>query len=138
MRFALEHQQAGRQDKALWHVNMALVLDPTFVDGRRLKEQLNGKQRLYWPDRSILREAADSVIDQKLGHADLSPDGESSEMNSDQPQVIDGEGAGFETSAGADVENSFFPEGDLEPHTEPAEIVTDDEANIEAISEKQP
>src|SRR5690606_29998342 len=29
---AVEHYEAGRSDKALWNVNMALTLDPTFVE----------------------------------------------------------------------------------------------------------
>jgi len=65
MREALEHQEAGDSERALWAVNMALMLDPMFVEGRRLKEELAGN-RIDWPYRSMLKDALDHVIEEKL------------------------------------------------------------------------
>ncbi len=72
MREARQHLDAGNDDKALWSLNMALRLDPTFVAGLRMKEQLSG-ERVYWPDRSLMKDAAAKYIDTKMG---LSDDGE--------------------------------------------------------------
>jgi type IV pilus assembly protein PilQ len=52
----------GNDDKALWHVNLALHLDPTMVDAMRLKQELTGKP-IYYHDRSMLNNVVDSVID---------------------------------------------------------------------------
>jgi len=63
---ALEHAKGGNNDQALWSVNMALSLDPTFVEGLRLKEQLSG-ERVYWPNRSFMQDAINHAIDNRLG-----------------------------------------------------------------------
>src|SRR5690606_21410590 len=64
MNRALVHCQNGRHDQALWNVNMALTLDPAFVDALRLKAELTGQQ-IYMPHRSLLHDAVDHMIDTK-------------------------------------------------------------------------
>ena len=39
MRAAMDFYDAGDKDKALWAVNMALSLDPTVVEGQKLRKQ---------------------------------------------------------------------------------------------------
>ena len=70
MREARKQLDAGHEDKALWSLGIALRLDPTFVAGLRMKEQLTG-ERLYWPDRSLMKDAAEQAIDAKLGIGDV-------------------------------------------------------------------
>ncbi len=66
MRDALKFHEAGDSDGAMWHVNMALAMDPVFLEGRRLKEQITG-ERVYYPHRSVLKDAANHAIEQQMG-----------------------------------------------------------------------
>jgi type IV pilus assembly protein PilQ len=65
MRQALESVQRGNKDKALWDVDRALTLDPTFVEARRLRETLNG-DRGNTTGRSLLDDAVNCAIDQQI------------------------------------------------------------------------
>ena len=67
MREALDYYREGRNDKALWKVNTALRLDRTIVEGLRLKELLM-RQSGYWPSHSILEDAIDTTIQQRIDH----------------------------------------------------------------------
>lgn len=62
--------KAGDTRKALWLVNMALSLDPTFMEARRLQEQITS-QRLYTPTDSAVQDAIRRLIDQKLQEESL-------------------------------------------------------------------
>jgi hypothetical protein len=66
MRDALRYLDSEQPEKALWEVEMALSLDPRFVEARRLKERLTG-QRQYWPNGSVLDEMVDVMVEQQLG-----------------------------------------------------------------------
>ncbi len=61
LRQAMKYKDEGKAKKAMWSVNRALTLDPTFQEAHRLREELNGS-RPNWPNQSILRDAADRVI----------------------------------------------------------------------------
>ncbi|MHB1156696.1 MAG: secretin N-terminal domain-containing protein [Phycisphaerales bacterium] len=66
LRDALQAIDAGDRDKALYHVDLALSLDPRQVEAIRLKEKLTG-QRIYWPERSMLDEAVDVMVEKQTG-----------------------------------------------------------------------
>jgi type IV pilus assembly protein PilQ len=66
MRDALSHLENNQPDKALWEVDLALGLDPSMIEARRLKEKLTG-QRQYWPSSSQLNDAVNLMIERKLG-----------------------------------------------------------------------
>ncbi|MEX0777603.1 MAG: hypothetical protein WD042_18005 [Phycisphaeraceae bacterium] len=65
LRDALKYMDEGKKDKALWCVNMALSMDPTFEEARQLKEQIKG-HRKYVPDDSSLKGAIDVLIQKQL------------------------------------------------------------------------
>lgn len=62
---AMQYVKAGNNDKALWSLDKALYLDPAMPDALRLKEQITG-EKTYFYDRSILKNAIDSVIDAEV------------------------------------------------------------------------
>lgn len=62
---AQKFMREGDTDKALWHVNLALHLDPTMVEALRMKQDLTG-EKLYVHERSMLKHAADQAIDSSL------------------------------------------------------------------------
>lgn len=53
-RSALEHLRAGRRDKALLELNLALAILPQFPEAARIRDQLTG-QSLAEPDHSVIR-----------------------------------------------------------------------------------
>jgi type IV pilus assembly protein PilQ len=65
VRDAMRYMQAGRKDKALWSANMALYLDKTSWEARRIKEELTG-QAMTNPQRSVLNDAVDAAIERQL------------------------------------------------------------------------
>lgn len=65
---ALAHMKDGRKDQALWNVNMALELDPLFVDAIRLKQELTGKQ-FHVHDGSMLEDAINRMVIDQIGDA---------------------------------------------------------------------
>ncbi len=66
MQDALKYYKEGRNDLALHEANKALNLDPTIIDARRMKSAITG-EKVNNRQRSILRDAADHVIDAKVG-----------------------------------------------------------------------
>lgn len=68
MREALKAFDEGDREKALWSADMALGIDPTFAQARRLKEEITG-QREYTVKRSMLDDAMDLVIASEIGNA---------------------------------------------------------------------
>lgn len=66
LREALKALEDGDRDTALYEVDLALGLDPTQTEALRLKEKLTG-QRAYWPDRSLLDEAVDVMVEKQTG-----------------------------------------------------------------------
>jgi type IV pilus assembly protein PilQ len=71
VRNAQEAAGKGERDKAIWSVNMALSLDPTFVEAIKLREELTG-QKTYWPSNSILDSSLDKIIEKQID-ADTTP-----------------------------------------------------------------
>lgn len=67
VRDALGHLEKGERDEALWELDLALSLDPSMVEARRLKEKLTG-QRVYRPTGGLLDEAIDMMVDDQAGH----------------------------------------------------------------------
>ena len=49
----------------MWHIEMALTLDSTVVEGLRMREELN-RESLYWPDSGILKQSLESAIDRMI------------------------------------------------------------------------
>lgn len=71
---AMDAMKAGNNDKALWSLDKALYLDPTMADALNLKAQITGEKNYYY-DRSILKNAVDSVIDAEVS-ANIDPNAE--------------------------------------------------------------
>lgn len=65
-RNAMQHYQAGNADKALWSANMALRLDPRFIEARKLKEQITG-EHVTPVNRSMLKDVIEGVVREQLG-----------------------------------------------------------------------
>lgn len=61
LREAMDYMDAGNKDKALWAVNKALTLDPSFVEARRLKEQITGETE-WSPGNSMLNHAINEMV----------------------------------------------------------------------------
>jgi len=61
-RDAQMHIDNGDKDRALWSVNMALRLNPNFIEAQRMKNDLTGSHRQP-VNRSILDEAVDMIIE---------------------------------------------------------------------------
>jgi type IV pilus assembly protein PilQ len=64
-RWALEHYRAGRLDKARWDLEVALWLNPLFVEADRLREQLEQVPTAE-PDYSIVHNIVRRLIEQEL------------------------------------------------------------------------
>ena len=54
-RWALEHQRMERIDQALWDLDMALSLNPRFLEADRLREHISGRERTE-ADGSMIRD----------------------------------------------------------------------------------
>ncbi|HEX7010568.1 MAG TPA: hypothetical protein VF184_11330, partial [Phycisphaeraceae bacterium] len=65
---AYDYLREGNQDKALWHTNLALYINPSDVDALRLKEQITG-ERFVIPERGILNDAIDAMIQHQMEDA---------------------------------------------------------------------
>ena len=72
LRDAREAMAKGDKKKALWSANLALYLDPTFVEAMRVREQITG-EKVYCSDRSILNRSIDKFIDDAVPAAALEP-----------------------------------------------------------------
>lgn len=68
---AMQSMKDGNNDKALWSLDKALYLDPTMADALHLKSQITGEKNYYY-DRSILKNAVDSMIDAEVS-ANIDP-----------------------------------------------------------------
>ncbi len=55
----------GMKDRAMMSINMALRLDPSASEAMRMKQELT-QQRLYWPDKGILNDAIEEMVDWQL------------------------------------------------------------------------
>ena len=65
MREALKNIEAGKPKQALWWVNVALSVDPTYVEALKLRRDLSGETP-NWPHRSILKNSINKLIDTQL------------------------------------------------------------------------
>jgi len=68
MRWARQELLAGRRDKALWNVDMALSLNPKMIEAVHLKERLT--DRAYWADEhriSTAKYVVQQMVMQELG-----------------------------------------------------------------------
>lgn len=64
-RWALEHQRAGRIDKALWDLELALALNPRFVEADWLREELT-QTATQEPDNSVVHDLVRKLIEAEL------------------------------------------------------------------------
>lgn len=64
-RWALEHYRAGHTGSAVWDVDLALSLQPCFVDADRLRAELTTRQTAE-ADGSIVHDLVDQLIAQEL------------------------------------------------------------------------
>jgi type IV pilus assembly protein PilQ len=64
-RWALEHYRAGRTGKALWDLDLALWLNPRFLEADRLREQLK-QVATAEPDFSTVHNIVRRLIEQEL------------------------------------------------------------------------
>ncbi len=69
IRDAHTHLQNGNKEKALFSVDMALRLNPTLVEARRLKDQITGDAMMNMGRESILENAIDALIAEQAGSA---------------------------------------------------------------------
>ncbi len=60
----------GKEDMALWSINMALALDPTALEAIRMKKDITGKSQFYWIDESVMERHLDDMVDTKLDNQD--------------------------------------------------------------------
>jgi type IV pilus assembly protein PilQ len=80
-RWALEHHRAGRLDQALWDLDLALSLNPRFMEADRLREELTGVATQE-PDNSVVHDLVRQMIEQELESPDALPDtGQTSEQS---------------------------------------------------------
>jgi type IV pilus assembly protein PilQ len=63
--WALEHYRAGRTDKALWDLELALWLNPRFTEADRLREELTHVPTAE-PDFSIVHNIVRRMMEQEL------------------------------------------------------------------------
>ncbi|MFA9480200.1 secretin N-terminal domain-containing protein [Phycisphaerales bacterium AB-hyl4] len=133
---AHEHLRQGDEEKALWNVNVALHLNPTSFDALQLKEEITG-QRVAVPDRGVLRDAVDHMIDSQI---DLEPEVGSTEpieigdedsdtgrssMPATEPDAEAGEGLDADADADADT----YDEGDAYGEGGTYDAIETDDAN---------
>ncbi|MBU0616748.1 MAG: type II and III secretion system protein, partial [Planctomycetes bacterium] len=81
--WALEHHRAGRVDKALWDLDLALSLNPRFMEADRLREELT-KVATQEPDNSVIHHLVRQMIEQELSRDEddeRSTTGEASEVS---------------------------------------------------------
>ena len=64
--WALEHEHAGRRNRALWDLDLALMLNPRFIEADRLREELSGVATEE-PDNSVVRNVVREMIQAELG-----------------------------------------------------------------------
>ena len=64
-RWALEHHQAGRLSSALWDLELALSLNPRFVEADALREELTLDETAE-PDNSVIHGIVRRLIEQEL------------------------------------------------------------------------
>jgi len=132
IRKALESIEQGDRDAALWQIDAALGLDPTAVEALRLKEKLTG-QRVYWPQRSMLDEAVDQMVEDKTGKRGVErprpmmPDPRKSRPSSDGEPLFDAQ----PTPAEAATEAVFLKDA-IEP-IKRSESITVSPTQVEPI-----
>ncbi len=88
---AMQSMKDGNNEKALWSLDKALYLDPTMADALRLKAQITGEKN-YFYDRSILKNAVDSVIDAEVS-ANIDPNAQIIDIAPATEPVIEDESA---------------------------------------------
>lgn len=71
MRQAYDAYEAGDTDKAKWHSDLALYLDPTVVDARAMNEQITGEQE-YLHNFGLLYKVIDEAISRQVDDATMS------------------------------------------------------------------
>jgi len=69
LRDAMKLEAKGDRPSALWHVNMALSMDPRFVDARNFKSTLMAPNATY-VDRHMLSSTTDAVVEESLRAAE--------------------------------------------------------------------
>lgn len=88
---AMQHMKDGNEKKALWSLDKALYLDPTLADALHLKSQITGEKN-YFYDRSILKNAVDSVINAEVS-ANVDPNAQIIDVAPAAEPVVEDESA---------------------------------------------
>lgn len=65
-RWALEHQRMERIDEALWDLDLALSLNPRFLEADRLREHISGRERSE-ADGSVIRDWLRNIARERVG-----------------------------------------------------------------------
>ncbi len=137
VRDAIQYMKDGNNDKALWSLDKALYMDPTMADARRLREEITGK-KVYFYDRSILKQAVDSAIDAELmtesqGSEDAQPKAQAEDGSFDDLSVdeidFDASQAQPETGVDAGDWNSDETSAQWQSETQDQSVSTDDFAS---------
>ena len=75
--WALEHYRAGAEDKAVWDLDLALSLNPRFIEASRLRDQMTS-EKTQEPDNSVihtlLRDMALGTVPPPLPETPLTPE----------------------------------------------------------------
>ncbi len=65
MRDAMDYYEKGEKNKALWAADMALTLDPTLIEARRLKDQITARRETP-AYTGVLKDAIDVMVKKQL------------------------------------------------------------------------
>ena len=81
-RWALEHHRAGRLDKALWDLELALSLNPRFMEADWLREELT-QVATEEPDNSVIHRLVREMIEAEL----LSDENDEGSFGGQRPRI---------------------------------------------------
>jgi type IV pilus assembly protein PilQ len=110
---AMQYMKDGNEKKALWSLDKALYLDPTMADALNLKSKITGEKN-YFYDRSILKNAVDSVIDAEVS-ANIDPNAQIIDVAPATEPVIEDESAWAQDPADWEFSAPQTPETPAEP-----------------------
>ncbi len=127
MRQAHEAMEAGDNDKAKWHADMALYLDPTVVEAREMREDISGNAGY---DQRF------SILDEVVGETLKKQAKDNKNAASAMPEATES----TETKAGTDTVNTA-PTAEAQPQEDAtsttASAATSDDDAAQASSESE-
>lgn len=151
MKRALELLEEGRQDKALWNINLVLAMNPTATDALELRSRLTGEQ-IFLRDSSIWTRAASNNIAEQMQELiesaeeleievptapeDPAPEPDEA-MDPLEDAMSDAAGTTEENAADAAANDATEPraEGDVETSAEAADVETGIASAVEPVEE---